>query len=60
MQTVIPVGSSGGPERPRPLDMIHGTSLRGRHGDEEISSGGIQSRLVLLPAARTLHKGLHI
>lgn len=44
MHAVIPVSSSG-----RPLDMIHGTSLRGRHGDEEISPGGIQSLLVLLP-----------
>lgn len=47
MHAVIPVSSSG-----RPLDMIHGTSLRGRHGDEEISPGGIQSLLVLLPAGR--------
>lgn len=40
--------------------MIHGTSLRGRQEDEEISSGGIQSLLTLLPAAPSLHKGLHI
>lgn len=45
MHAVIPVSSSG-----RPLDLIHGTSLRGRHGDEEISPGGIQSLLVLLPS----------
>ncbi len=60
MQTVIPVGSSGHLQSLRPLDMIHGTSLRGRQEDEEISSGGIQSLLTLLPATPSLHRGLHI
>lgn len=40
--------------------MIHGTSLRGRQVDEEISSGGIQSLLTLWPATPPLHEGFHI
>lgn len=59
MQTIIPVSSSEDLQSLRTLDMIHGTSLRGRQEDDEISSGGIQSLLTLLPATPTLHKGLY-
>lgn len=60
MQTAIPVSSPGDLQSLRPLDMIHGTSLRGRQEDEEISFGRIQGLLTLLLAASSLHKGLHI
>lgn len=60
MQTVIPVSSSGDLQRHQLLDMIHGTSLMGHQEKEEISFGGIQSLLTLLPATPVLHKGLHI
>lgn len=52
----IPVSSSGDLQRPQPLNIIHGTSLRGRQEDEEISSGGIQSLHSLLSATLSLQK----
>lgn len=60
MQTATPVSSTGDLQSPRPLDTIHSTSPRGRQEDEEISSGGIQTRLTLLPATSSPHKALHI
>jgi len=59
-QTAVPVSSPGDHQSSQPLDVIHDTSLRAGLEDEEISSGGIQSLLTLLPATLPVYKGLHI